>query len=73
VLPARDVQLKPAHEATVGICNLSFPTIAQIALNESWTRDPFDRMIVANAKANGLAFLISADERIAKHYPRTAW
>jgi hypothetical protein len=30
-------------------------------------------MIVAQAKANGLAVLISPDEEIEKHYPRTAW
>jgi PIN domain nuclease of toxin-antitoxin system len=43
------------------------------ALDEKWTRDPFDGMIVAQAKANGFAFLVSADEEIAEHYPRTIW
>jgi len=33
----------------------------------------FDRLIVANAKANGFAWLISADEEIARNYPRTVW
>jgi PIN domain nuclease of toxin-antitoxin system len=32
-----------------------------------WTRDPFDRLIVA--KANGFAWLISADESSRQHYP----
>jgi PIN domain nuclease of toxin-antitoxin system len=72
-LPARDVQLKLAHETAVRMCDLSFPKVVDIAVHESWTRDLFDRMIVANAKANGLAYLISADEQIAKHYPRTVW
>ena len=35
--------------------------------------DPFDRMIVAQAKANGLALLVSSDAEIAAHYPRTIW
>ena len=35
--------------------------------------DPFDRLIVANAKANSFAWLISDDEAIAKNYPRTIW
>ena len=39
------------------------------ALREKWTRDPFDRLIVANAKAAG-APLITKDERIRKHYRR---
>jgi hypothetical protein len=30
-------------------------------------------MIVAQAKANGLAPLVSADEEIKNNYPRTAW
>lgn len=72
-LPARDVQLKIEHEIGVSVCDLSFPTVASVALDERWTRDPFDRMIVAQAKANGLARLISSDEEIGKHYPRTVW
>lgn len=44
-----------------------------MALEERWTRDAFDRIIIANAKANGLAYLISADQQVARHYPRTVW
>jgi PIN domain nuclease of toxin-antitoxin system len=72
-LPARDVQLKVEHEIGVRVCDLPFPSVASAALDEKWTRDPFDRMIVAQAKANGLAPLVSADEEIKKNYPRTAW
>ena len=72
-LPARDVRLKIEHEIGVRVCDLSFLSVASAGLDEKWTRDPFDRMIVAQAKANGLALLISADEEIEKHYPRTAW
>lgn len=72
-LRSRDVQLKIEHEIGVRICDLSFPVIADVMVDEKWTRDPFDRMIVAHAKANGLAFLVSADEEIAEHYSRTIW
>ena len=72
-LPARDVQLKVEHEIGVRVCDLPFLSVASAALDEKWTRDPFDRMIVAQAKANGLAPLVSADEEIKKNYPRTAW
>jgi PIN domain nuclease of toxin-antitoxin system len=71
--PARDIQRKVEHELGVRLCNLPFFTIAAAALDETWTRDPFDRLIVANAKANGFAWLISADEQMRKHYPRTVW
>ena len=71
--PARDIRQKVEYELGVRLCNLSFPIVADAALDEKWTRDPFDRLIVANAKANGFAWLISADETIRKHYPRTVW
>lgn len=71
--PARDIQRKVEYELGVRLCDLPFSEIASAALDEKWTRDPFDRLIVANAKANGFAWLISADEKIRKHYPRTVW
>jgi len=72
-LPARDIQRKVEHELGVRVCHLPFATVASAALDEKWTRDPFDRLIVANAKANGFAWLISADDEIARRYPRTVW
>ncbi len=72
-LPSRDVQLKIEHEIGVRVCDLPFTLIASVVVDEKWTRDPFDRVIVAQAKANGLSFLMSADEEIGKHYPRTVW
>ena len=71
--PSRDIRQKVEYELGVRLCNLSFPIVADAALDEKWTRDPFDRLIVANAKANGFAWLISADEAMRKHYPRTVW
>ena len=71
--PARDIQNKVEHELGVRLCDIPFAAIVSAALDEKWTRDPFDRLIVANAKANGFAWLISADELMRKHYPRTVW
>ncbi len=71
--PALDVLLKLEHELHVRVCELSFSTIAKSSLGEKWTRDPFDRIIVAHAKANGFAALVSADEHIAAHYHKTIW
>lgn len=72
-LPARDVRIKLEHEIGVRVCDIPFHAVVNAALDEKWTRDPFDRMIVAHAKANGLAPLVSADEEIARNYPRTVW
>lgn len=72
-LPAQDILRKVEHELELRVCDLPFGEVAKAALDVKWTRDPFDRMIVAQARVNGLAPLISADELIAKHYPRTVW
>jgi len=72
-LPARDIQRKVEHELGARLCDLPFAEVARAALDEKWTRDTFDRMIVAQAKVNGFAPLISSDETIAEHYPRTIW
>ena len=73
LLSAEAVRLKLEHELGVIVCQLDFAAITNAALNEKWTRDPFDRLIVANAKANGLSPLISADEEIRSNYPRAVW
>jgi PIN domain nuclease of toxin-antitoxin system len=61
-------------ESSVGlrVCSMPFRDVAMEALQEKWTRDPFDRLIVANAKAAG-APLVTKDERIRKHYRRAIW
>jgi PIN domain nuclease of toxin-antitoxin system len=61
-------------ESEIGlrVCNLPFRDIVTYALKETWTGDPFDRLIVANARAAG-APLVTKDERIRKHYRRAIW
>jgi PIN domain nuclease of toxin-antitoxin system len=44
-------------------------SLVEIALSEKWTRDPFDRMIVAHAKLRNTA-LVTRDKTILKHYHR---
>lgn len=54
------------------ICELQFHKVVQHALKERWGRDPFDRLIVANAKARD-ATLVTADEKIRRNYARAIW
>ncbi|MBM3747167.1 MAG: type II toxin-antitoxin system VapC family toxin [Acidobacteria bacterium] len=61
-----------AEALGLSVCDLPFSTVVQYALKEGWSRDPFDRLIVAHAKANG-APLITKDERIHQHYRRAVW
>ncbi len=57
----------------LGLCNHPFPAVVQAALFETWTRDPFDRVIVAHAKSNGYAPLVTGDSKIRENYARTVW
>lgn len=49
-----------------------FREIVKISINEKWTRDPFDRIIVAHAKFKDLT-LISKDTTINKNYFRAMY
>jgi len=49
-----------------------FRTVVDHAVKETWGRDPFDRLIVANAKADGAA-LVTKDGKIQRHYSRAIW
>ena len=42
------------------------------ALGQSWTRDPFDRIIVAHAQLAS-APLLTKDESIRQHYRLALW
>jgi PIN domain nuclease of toxin-antitoxin system len=72
-LHGADIVRKLEHEIGAKVCGMGFAEIATAALDEKWTRDPFDRLIVANAKANGLSPLVTADRTIREQYPRAIW
>jgi PIN domain nuclease of toxin-antitoxin system len=50
-----------------------FPAIANAALFETWTRDLFDRLIVAHARSDGYSGLVTSDEKIRKNYSKAIW
>ena len=52
--------------------HVSLDVLVEKALAESWTRDPFDRLIVAHARlCKGT--LLSKDSAIQEHYSKTIW
>jgi PIN domain nuclease of toxin-antitoxin system len=61
-----------ATDLGLRVCDLPFRTVVEYALKEKWGRDPFDRLIVANAKA-AEAPLVTKDARIRRHYSRVIW
>lgn len=54
------------------ICDKNFNTIISSALDYSWTRDPFDRIIVANAAVNN-NILVTKDQNILINYEKAMW
>lgn len=54
------------------VCSAAFSVVAREAERHSWTRDPFDRLITANAAIFD-AVLVSKDESIRQHYGRAWW
>ena len=55
------------------VADASFGGVLHTALFETWTRDPFDRVIVAHARTDGHALLATSDVKIRENYPRAVW
>lgn len=54
------------------VCDLPFPDVARHALTLSWTRDPFDRLIVAQAAVRD-AKLVTKDRALRRRYGASVW
>ncbi len=59
---------------SIGLQEHNVPLSVLIAhsLSESWTRDPFDRLITCHARIEN-AFLVTRDEHILKNYKFAIW
>ncbi len=71
----RATEVYTALNATFGVtlCTLPFSDVAHQSLSIQWTRDPFDRLIVAQAQANHNALLVTRDRTIRLNYPQSIW
>ena len=56
----------------LAICPKPFDTIMVHATQVTWTRDPFDRILVAHASIDDNV-LVSKDQLILTHYTYTRW
>jgi PIN domain nuclease of toxin-antitoxin system len=56
----------------VDICDAGFRHVARMAATLSWTRDPFDRVIVAQALSRE-SLLLTRDRSIRDNYSRAVW
>ena len=53
-------------------CKLPFGRIITESMTQTWTRDPFDRIITAHAIA-GDAVLLTKDSTILQNYTKAEW
>jgi PIN domain nuclease of toxin-antitoxin system len=60
------------EQAEVALSAASFPDVVAAATIFAWTRDVFDRLIVANAIADE-ARLLTADQHILDHFRDAIW
>jgi PIN domain nuclease of toxin-antitoxin system len=61
-----------AGELGLGLTSTEFAEIVASARDLAWTRDPFDRLIVADALISD-ATLITKDRLIRKHCASSTW
>jgi len=54
------------------VCSLPFEKVVGRALAYAWTRDPFDRLIVAQAETGG-GLLLTKDRAILQNAPHAVW
>jgi PIN domain nuclease of toxin-antitoxin system len=61
-------------ESEIGLnrCGLPFRQVVAASLHNDWTRDPFDRIIVAQAQTRRTP-LLTKDDEIRDHYPDAVW
>jgi PIN domain nuclease of toxin-antitoxin system len=69
---AKDWMVNIGSYFGIQVCSYPFGLVMDQALREKWTRDPFDRIIVAHARARK-APLITSDRAILRHYDLAVW
>lgn len=60
------------REMNLKVCTKDFHSIIRESLSMYWTRDPFDRIIVAHASLNN-NILLTKDDAIRVHYKHAVW
>jgi PIN domain nuclease of toxin-antitoxin system len=70
--PAQVVVEALQREVGLKVCDLPFRDVVAVALSQSWTRDPFDRLIVSQALLRQTP-LATRDRVMRAHCPLAFW
>lgn len=73
-LTYKPMEILSSLQKSIGlkVCEAKFSAVVYYSLDFDWTRDPFDRLIVANADYQN-AQLISKDRNILENYKKAIW
>lgn len=71
-LPPEEVIQILQDSINLKILDDSFEVINRAAIGVKWTRDPFDRLIVSQAKIRNMK-LITKDRQILENYTHATW
>ena len=55
------------------VCEIPFTSVVRQGLQEIWTRDPFDRLIVAQARLGNASNLLTKDRSIRQNCSFASW
>jgi PIN domain nuclease of toxin-antitoxin system len=69
---AHDVLAELRRSLGLELCDRPFADVGLRACDLVWTRDVFDRLIVAQAMVGG-NILVTKDTSLLAHYPRARW
>lgn len=69
---ATDVVFDLEKKIGLKTCELKFSDVVEYAIKHDWTRDPFDRIIVAQASIRSKK-IITKDETILENYRYAIW
>jgi PIN domain nuclease of toxin-antitoxin system len=70
--PGSVVVLDLSQRIGLRVSGESFQQTITLALQQTWTRDPFDRIIVGQAALQQHT-LVTKDRAMRDHYPHTLW
>jgi PIN domain nuclease of toxin-antitoxin system len=71
-VPGEEVVAFMRAEYGLRVSDQPFLAVVQASLAQTWTRDPFDRIIAAQALLEG-APLLTADRLLREHCPVAVW
>lgn len=70
--PASEILFSLMRKIGIRECELPFGDVVTEAINLNWTRDPFDRLIVAQSIL-GSGQLLTKDRHLLENAPNTFW